>query len=61
MYRQRSVIKAVSFVGKSKGRFPQCSASQFLLQQKLKTPYLYSVTVCGVYRFTECKLTFSKV
>ena len=38
-YRQRGVTKAVSFFGKSKGRFPRCSASQFQLQkQKLKTP-----------------------
>ena len=45
MYYQHGVAKSVSFVGKSKGRVPRYSASQFLLQQrKLKTPQLYRVT-----------------
>ena len=36
------------------------NVKQFLLQQrKLKTPQLYRVTVCSVYRCAESKLTLS--
>ena len=50
MYRQRGVVKAVSFVGKSKGRV-----------SLLHHMYNYRVTVFSLHRYTKINLKYPKV